>query len=269
MSNILIIKHGSLGDLIQANGAMKDIKQSFPNDKVFLLTTPPYANFMSYCPYINGVVIDKRLPRWNILYLLKLKKTIERFSFTKVFDLQNSSRTKFYRKIFFKNANWSSSETSLEKDQKKKDFDQEPVLKRMKIQLEKSGISTNYTENPDLTWAIKNVQSLMNQYIEGNYIAIFPFCSSKHKDKIWPYFNQLIKENGIVAPKGTAGSTIFFHGCTIHGSAPNMSPWGRAMVFSSLNRVENFIRKPTRPDFLALQDFTPLTALDDDCLTTL
>ena len=194
MSNILIIKHGSLGDLIQANGAMKDIKQSFPNDKVFLLTTPPYANFMSYCPYINGVVIDKRLPRWNIFYLLKLKKTIERFSFTKVFDLQNSSRTKFYRKIFFKNVNWSSSETSLEKDQKKKDFDQEPVLKRMKIQLEKSGISTNYTENPDLTWANKNVQSLMNQYIEGNYIALFPFCSSKHKDKVWPYFSKLIKE---------------------------------------------------------------------------
>ena len=26
MSNILIIKHGSLGDLIQANGAIKDIK---------------------------------------------------------------------------------------------------------------------------------------------------------------------------------------------------------------------------------------------------
>ena len=80
MSNILIIKHGSLGDLVQANGAMKDIKQSFPNDKVFLLTTPPYANFMSYCPYINGVLIDKRLSRWNIFYLLKLKKTIESLS---------------------------------------------------------------------------------------------------------------------------------------------------------------------------------------------
>ena len=26
MSNILIIKHGSLGDIIQANGAIKDIK---------------------------------------------------------------------------------------------------------------------------------------------------------------------------------------------------------------------------------------------------
>ena len=27
MSNILVIKHGSLGDLIQANGAIKDIKE--------------------------------------------------------------------------------------------------------------------------------------------------------------------------------------------------------------------------------------------------
>ena len=194
MSNILIIKHGSLGDLVQANGAIKDIKQSFPNDKVLLLTTPPYANFMSYCPYVNGVLIDKRLPRWNILYLVKLKKTLERFSFTKIFDLQNSSRTKFYRKLFFRNVDWSSTETSLEKNQKKSDFDQEPVLKRMKIQLEKSGIKTNFTENPDLKWAIRNVKSLMNQHIEGNYIAIFPFCSSKHKGKVWPYFKQLIKE---------------------------------------------------------------------------
>ena len=74
MSNILIIKHGSLGDLIQANGAIKDIKKNFIGDKVFLLTTPPYAEFMSFCPYIDGVLIDKRLPRWNLFYLRNLKK---------------------------------------------------------------------------------------------------------------------------------------------------------------------------------------------------
>ena len=90
MSNILIIKHGSLGDIIQANGAIKDIKKNFSDQKVMLLTTPPYADFMSSCPYIDGVLIDKRLPRWNLFYLAKLKKKIERFSFTKVFDLQNS-----------------------------------------------------------------------------------------------------------------------------------------------------------------------------------
>ena len=37
MSNILIIKHGSLGDLIQANGAIKDIKNFYKNRKVFYL----------------------------------------------------------------------------------------------------------------------------------------------------------------------------------------------------------------------------------------
>ena len=35
MSNILIIKHGSLGDLIQANGAIEDIKKSFKDSKYF------------------------------------------------------------------------------------------------------------------------------------------------------------------------------------------------------------------------------------------
>ena len=76
MSNILIIKHGSLGDLIQANGAMKDIKDFYMNRKVFLLTSKPYSLFMSECPYIDGVIIDKRLPRWNLLFLYNLKKLL-------------------------------------------------------------------------------------------------------------------------------------------------------------------------------------------------
>ena len=45
MSNILIIKHGSLGDLIQANGAIKDIKNFYKNRKVFLLNLSTLCNF--------------------------------------------------------------------------------------------------------------------------------------------------------------------------------------------------------------------------------
>ena len=74
MSNILIIKHGSLGDLIQANGAIQDIKNSFKNSKIYLLTSRPYVNLMTTCPYLDGVLIDRRLPRWNIFYLISLKK---------------------------------------------------------------------------------------------------------------------------------------------------------------------------------------------------
>ena len=100
MSNILIIKHGSLGDIVQISGVLKDIRNTHSNDRIFILTTLPYVELLSKCPYVDGVLIDKRLPRWNLFYLLKLKKMIEKFNFATAIDLQNSSRTKFYRKLF-------------------------------------------------------------------------------------------------------------------------------------------------------------------------
>jgi len=193
MSNILIIKHGSLGDLIQANGAIKDIKNFYKNRKIFLLTAQPYAIFMSECPYIDGVLIDKRLPRWNLFYLNSLKKNLARYDFSKVFDLQNSDRTKFYKKfIINKNAEWSTSETTLNPGQTKSDFDKDPVLERMELQLKKSGIETEFTRNVNIEWAIKDVSRLIKQYANNEYILLFPFCSKKHQNKKWPYFKELI-----------------------------------------------------------------------------
>ena len=194
MSNILIIKHGSLGDLIQANGAIKDIKNFYKNRKVFLLTAEAYSIFMSECPFLDGVIIDKRLPRWNLFYLKKLKDKLLRYDISKVFDLQNSSRTKFYRKFIIKNAEWSSTETSLEPGQNKNDFNQDPVLDRMEIQLKKSGIDTEFTKNIDLNWATTDISRLLKQYANNEYILLFPFCSVKHQNKKWPYFRELISE---------------------------------------------------------------------------
>ena len=194
MSNILIIKHGSLGDLIQANGAIKDIKNFYKNRKVFLLTAEPYSIFMSECPYLDGVIIDKRLPRWNLFYLKKLKDKLLRYDISKVFDLQNSSRTKFYSRFIIKNVEWSSTETTLETGQKKSDFDQDPVLDRMETQLKKSGVETEFTKNIDLSWATTDISRLLKQYANNEYILLFPFCSVKHQKKKWPYFKELISE---------------------------------------------------------------------------
>ena len=194
MSNILIIKHGSLGDLIQANGAIKDIKKFYPNRKVFLLTAQPYSIFMSECPYLDGVLIDKRLPRWNLFYLNNLKKTLAKYDFSKVFDLQNSKRTKFYKRFIIKNVDWSSTETALEPGQKKSDFDKDPVLDRMEIQLKKSGVDTEFTKNIDLSWATENVSYLVKKYTNREYILLFLFCSPKLIKKKWPYYNELIQK---------------------------------------------------------------------------
>tara|TARA_B100000945_G_scaffold317816_1_gene321384 strand:+ start:724 stop:1659 length:936 start_codon:yes stop_codon:yes gene_type:complete len=193
MSNILIIKHGSLGDIIQANGAIKAIKKNFPDHKVLLLTTRPYADFMSSCPYIDGVLIDKRLPRWNLFYLNNLKKMFKRFSFVKVFDLQNSSRTRFYKKFLFeKDIFWSDSKSSISNNQALVEDDL-PVLDRMELQLNRSGISdASLAKKPDLSWATKSIKKIVNQHFDGEYILVFPFCSPKLKKKKWPYYKDLI-----------------------------------------------------------------------------
>ena len=194
MSNILIIKHGSLGDLIQANGAIKDIKEFYENRKVFLLTSYPYSIFMSECPYIDGVIIDKRLPRWNLFFLFNLKRLLLKYNFSKVFDLQNSKRTRFYKRFILNKAEWSSSVDTLEAGQSKKDFDKLPVLDRMELQLNKSRVPTKYVKSIDLNWAKEDLSILINKYTNRDYILLFPFCSKKHQKKKWPYFKDLISK---------------------------------------------------------------------------
>ena len=194
MSNILIIKHGSLGDIIQANGAIEDIKKSNTKSNVVLLTSYQYADFMSRCPYVDEVIVDKRFPRWNLIYLYELKKKLSFYNFTHVFDLQNSRRTKFYSKYLIKLPKWSSTETTLESGQLKSDFDKEPVLKRMEIQLKKSGIKTENIKKSNLNWAVTNIRHITKDYISKKYILIFPFCSPKLIVKKWPYYSILISQ---------------------------------------------------------------------------
>ncbi len=193
MSNILIIKHGSLGDIVQISGVLRDIREAHNDKKIFILTTLPYVDVLSRCPYLDGVLLDRRLPRLNIYYLLKLKKMLVKYNFSHVYDLQNSSRTSFYRKYLLRSSNWSSTETTLKKGEKKKDFDNESVLERFKIQLDNSNIKTNYSLKPDFTWASVNVDKIVNKYFGKKFILFFPFCSPQLSHKKWPYFNELVR----------------------------------------------------------------------------
>ncbi|HSC65524.1 MAG TPA: phytanoyl-CoA dioxygenase family protein [Caldimonas sp.] len=71
---------------------------------------------------------------------------------------------------------------------------------------------------------------------------------------------------GIVSPTGPAGSMILFHGCLVHASGSNLSPWDRVSVYLSLCAVSNHIRRFKRPEYIAHRDFTPIECLPDDCL---
>ncbi len=197
MSNILIIKHGSLGDIAQASGAIQDISDNHQNDNLYMLSTKPYYDLLKKNPNIVDVIIDKRLSRFNLIYLYLLMKKIKSFKFSKVYDLQNSSRSKFYKKILFPKASsniWSSTETTIDTTENTNKILNNSVLDRFDYQLNRSGIKTVNVLKPDFSWSCEDISFLIDKYKLEKYILIFPFSSPHLTIKRWPYYNDLIKK---------------------------------------------------------------------------
>ena len=196
MSNILIIKHGSLGDIAQASGAIQDISENHKSDKIHFLTTKPYIDLFNKNPFVHNVILDKRLSKINLVYLYFLMRELKKHNFVRVFDLQNSSRTNFYKNILFPkatNETWSSSMTTLPKNETKENFDKKSVLERFDYQLKISGLSTLNTLKPNFNWASSDISEIKKQYNLKKYILLFPFCSPHLTIKKWPFYNDLTK----------------------------------------------------------------------------
>ena len=72
--------------------------------------------------------------------------------------------------------------------------------------------------------------------------------------------SRLVAEHGIVAPKGPPGSVLFFHPDCVHGSATNMSPFGRNIIVINFISTENLpvVPEKPRPEFLASSDYRPI-----------
>ena len=80
---------------------------------------------------------------------------------------------------------------------------------------------------------------------------------------------RLADDGGIIAPVGPPGGVLMFHGNLVHASAGNITPYGRTIVYLTLCAVSNHIRTPTRAEWIAHRDFTPIEMVADDALLTL
>lgn len=74
---------------------------------------------------------------------------------------------------------------------------------------------------------------------------------------------KMVERGGIVAPKGPAGSVLFFDCNLMHGSNSNISPYPRSNVFMVYNSLENTLVKPfcglaPRPEHIGHRDFKGL-----------
>ncbi len=78
-------------------------------------------------------------------------------------------------------------------------------------------------------------------------------------------FMKFVEKSGISAPKGPAGSVLFVHYDTLHGSVPNISPFERrnfVITYSSLE--ENALPKKESPAFFSDPERSPLAPLSAD-----
>ena len=98
--NILIIKHGSIGDFVMSIGSIRSVRNKFQKNKIYLLTTTLIKSKFFKMPYIDEIFIDDRKSNLDFIkYLLILKK----FNISLIIDLQNSQRTEFYHLFTTKN----------------------------------------------------------------------------------------------------------------------------------------------------------------------
>ncbi|MCA1703907.1 MAG: phytanoyl-CoA dioxygenase family protein [Actinobacteria bacterium] len=75
---------------------------------------------------------------------------------------------------------------------------------------------------------------------------------------------ELAHKYGITAAMGEPGTVLFFAPNVVHGSPQNMSPFDRAMLFTTYNSIDNRLHevKNPRPDYLVTRNGDPISPLD-------
>ena len=185
--NILIIKHGALGDFILSFGPFKAIRNYHLNDQLFLLTTNTFKEFAEESNYFNEIIVDDRPSFWNIKKMFKLVSFLRKKNFHRVYDLQTSQRSSFYYN-FFKmkdSVEWSGTAFGCTHPDNNPDRNKIHTIERHKIQLAEIGIKN--IKLSDLSW----VKSINNFRINKPYILFSPGASPHRPKKIWPEKNYV------------------------------------------------------------------------------
>ena len=183
--NILIIKHGALGDLIQADGIIRSIRYQHKNSIITLMTSKKFIDLMSRCPHIDNQIIDNRSSFLNIFSYIALYKIFLKYNFKIIYDLQNSQRTYIYRKYLFNKIKWISTN---------RENHMISGLRGLEGMLKKNLIKTKYALKPDIKWLSIDIKNIIKKNkILANYVVLLPGSSKKNPLKRWPYFRDLAK----------------------------------------------------------------------------
>lgn len=95
--NILVIKHGALGDIVIATAGFAAIRAAHPQARIFCLTSNAYAGLLAQSPYFDEIWIDSKPKFLDRKALGRLKIMLGSKQWSWVYDLQTSKRSTRYQ----------------------------------------------------------------------------------------------------------------------------------------------------------------------------
>lgn len=100
---ILVIKHGALGDIIQALDGFASLRAGHGGDHLAVLTSPAFAGFLEKTPFFDAVHIDHRKSPLALGEFFRMRRLL-RQGWDRIYDFQSSRRTiRYFRYLIPRN----------------------------------------------------------------------------------------------------------------------------------------------------------------------
>ena len=182
-ARILIIKHGALGDFVQALGPCQAIRRHHGAAQITLLTTPPFEAFAAASGLFDDIWLDPRAPAHRIGAWLALRRRLRGGGFERVYDLQTSERSSLYFHFFARRRRpeWSGLARGCSHFHANPERASMHTVERQRDQLQATGID----EVPlsDLSWA----EADLSRFTLPERLALLVPGGSAHRPaKRWP-----------------------------------------------------------------------------------
>ena len=184
MTAILVIKHGALGDLVQAFGPFAAIRAHHPGVRIDLLTTPPFAALMARAPWFDRVLTDDRPDWWNLPAQVALARRLATGGYARVYDLQTSARSSrllAWLRLFGSRPEWSGIARGATHPHANPARDAMHTQDRQREQLAMAGITT--FPPPALDWLDGDVQPFG---LPAPFALLIPGAAPHRPAKRWP-----------------------------------------------------------------------------------
>jgi ADP-heptose:LPS heptosyltransferase len=180
---VLVIKLGALGNVILSLNAFAAIRLHHRGAKISLLTTAPYAEWLSQSPWFDTVLIDTRPEWWNLPGVHRLRRMLTEPGFARVYDLQTSSRSSHYFRLFPRDARpeWSGIAPGCSYPDRDPNRDRLHDNDRQIGQLRQAGI--NDFAPPDLSWCRGDIGRFG---LPREFAVLVPGSAPHRPVKRWP-----------------------------------------------------------------------------------